>query len=442
MGVLEVLTRGRMRVSEVGARLGSFWESQMKVSIPMPRWTDSLRSTWLRAEPVAVWVVYAEWAFWIGLVLTQAIGPIYADSTADWLVASAALDGTNPYADLRELSRRYDVPFIAPGWKDVGGAPWIHPRTPGALLLLVPVTVSTPETLHTIVAAVSLMLLAVLGATCLPRLMKVRWPLGVLLAALLIISGPVIRSMQFGAWSVLLALLIGWLWLTAREKDGWLAGIPLGIAIGMRLFPALLLIPLVLYRRWKVSASAVGVALVLNLLGMFVFGLSPRAVLNGMTLAGDTWIQLEANGSIIKPLFQSLGVPSLLIVAGLGIVIAAYSRRLQLKGADFDYAMALAVITMLLISPLSWEHYDIILFLVLALLLGSDPTRFSRLAVAVWVVAFSVGYFIQPSEQAGLRSLVGRIYLLLALIVVAEWKLGENSAGRLVDSHTAAAPEP
>jgi alpha-1,2-mannosyltransferase len=395
----------------------------MKSSISNSLVLARFRSIWLRVEPIAVWVIYAEWAFWIGLVLTQAISSFNADSSADWLVASAALDGHGPYVDLRDLSRIYDVPFLTPGWMDVGDAPWIHPRTPGALLVLIPTTLAAPETIHTVVAAVSLVLLAILGATCLPKLMNVRWPLGLLLAAALIVSGPVIRSMQFGSWSVALALILGWVWLMAREHDGCGGGLLLGLAIGMRLFPALLLIPMLLYRRWKISITAVAVAVGLNLLGMVVLGISPREVVDGMVLAGDTWIQLQGNASIIKPIFELLDAPSLLIVAALSAVVAAHSWLLQTKGASFDHVMALAMIAMLLLSPLSWEHYDAALFAVVALFLASGRKRILRLAALAWLLLMTVGFFFrQPWEQgaviaAGLPSLVGRIGLLVALVL-------------------------
>ncbi len=393
----------------------------------MTRATRSIASAWKRLRsvmaPVVPWavpIVYVEWAVWMGLIMITQIGGIHADSTADWLVASAAADGLDPYSDLRALSANYDVAYLTPGWSEVGDSRWIHPRTPAALLLLQPATLLSPEGVHTAVIVLSLIVLALVGVFALPALGRFGWPLSLFGMSVALLSGPLLRGLQFGAWSVLLLGLMAPAWVGGADRDRALPGLAIGIAVGLRLFPALLLIPLMLFRRKKLVGTAVITALSLNLAGMVIFNISFSEVLGGLGDASDTWLGLGGNASLIKPLAEltdgALALAILLTLSTTLLISWVVSRS-----GDYHFVMSLSFVAMLLISPLSWEHYDVILFPAVAWSLAQRESRFLRGTASVWIVLMLFGFYLrQPWEQAetlaaGYPSLVGRLVLLSGL---------------------------
>lgn len=384
-----------------------------------------MKSRWRRVEPVAVWVIYAVGALWIAFLFIAGGAAMYADSTADWLVAAAAADGISPYTDMRDLSVRYDVAFVAPGAIEVGTEAWVHPRTPAALLLLQPLLVFGPEGLYGFVVVASIGILGFVARRHLARLMNRRWPLALLLATVLLISGPMLRSLQFGAWSMLMAALLGAVWVSARRGSDHVAGVLLGVLIAVRLFPGLLMVPMLAARRWRIAVIGFATSLLFNVLGMRILSIPAGDFVEGIASAGDIWISLEANASLIRPLLQFVNAHSLLVVAGLSAVCVAYISRLARKGFGLDQMMAITVVAMLLVSPLSWEHYDVMLFLVVAWMLRPESPKPARVGAALWLWAMTIGFFLrQPWEQAGLLaagppSLLGRLLLLVVLLVVA-----------------------
>jgi alpha-1,2-mannosyltransferase len=380
---------------------------------------------WKRLQPAASVVIFIQWSWVIGLIVLALVTPLTADSTADWLVASAARNGADPFTGLRVLSEDFQVPYVSPAWVEVGDQAWIHPRTPAALLLLQPSTLLSPSKLVFVLGVVTLVGLGVMGVFQLSRIGGRPWHAGLMLASVLLVSAPIVRAIQFGSWSFLLALAIGGAWVSFRNHDGWLGGIAIGFAIALRLFPALLLLPLLLFRRVKASATAISSAFALNLIGAVTLDIPLSHALKNLFTAGETWIGINGNGSLVAQIQRSLGIPSLEIVAWLVALTAGYSWWLRRRGARFDLVFAVSVVAMLLISPLSWEHYDAMLIPVVAFLLGRGSPIVAKVTASMWLILMTAGFMArQPWEQAGLlasgiTSLVGRVLLLGGLVYAA-----------------------
>lgn len=379
---------------------------------------DRVSVGWPVLARYAAPIVYLEWAVWVGLVVLNSADIQFADSTTDWLVASAASQGVDPRSDLRELSARFDIPYVTPPVAEVLSRPWIHPRTPASLLILQPATLFGPEQLREIVVALSLVTLGVIGVRFIPRVTGWAWPTGLVLAVLLLLSGPVIRGLQFGSWSLLLAGMIAYVWWATRETDSRRAGAVLGLAISLRLFPALLLVPLVLRRRWRTVVTAVVVGSALTGLGMLAFDLSIAEAVSSLSSASDTWLTIGSNASLARPLFTVLGVPPIVTVIALSLVAAIVLWRIDGAGAGrFDVMLSVTVVAMVLAAPLSWEHYDAMLLLPLGVLIGTQGNRSARVSGWLWLGVITLGYFLrQPWESAfldtGSISFGGRLILV------------------------------
>lgn len=377
-----------------------------------------LRSALASVAPVLVPIVYVEWALWIGFMVIGLVSGLQADSTADWLTASAARDGIDPYSDLRDIDSHYGTGFQSPAREYVEGHEWLHPRTPGALLLLQPITHLQPKTVFDLLVFLSLVVLAYISIHLLPKATGWGWTSTLALGVLLIISGPVVRTMQFGAMSLIIALLIWWFWLGIRTGDSWLSGIPLGIAIVLKLFPALLLVPAVVFDRRRAALSTIAATLGLMSLGVVLFDLDIDQTISGILGAGEIWRELPSNASATSQIATMTGLSTLPAVTALSLALCLFVVWLRNLGGSIDLGVSLTLIAMLLISPLSWEANDVILLLPVALGLSGSRDVMSRAFAFGWLAIVILGYYALQNLElldpvwAGRRSLFGRLTLL------------------------------
>ena len=118
----------------------------------------SSRLSWLDPWTVAAFLMLAGFTFlWRAATVDKTDIPVVviADSTADWLVTTAAAEGDDPYSDLRGLAELYGVDYQIARTDLLGPPPYVHPRTPGALLLQTPMLLSTPQTVHRVMTAIT-----------------------------------------------------------------------------------------------------------------------------------------------------------------------------------------------------------------------------------------------------------------------------------------------
>ena len=62
----------------------------------------------------------------------------FSDLTLDKLAVNAVVDGVNPYLPVEDLAGLYEVVIGDLGVSELGDGARIHPRPPGAILLLLP----------------------------------------------------------------------------------------------------------------------------------------------------------------------------------------------------------------------------------------------------------------------------------------------------------------
>ncbi len=209
------------------------------------------------------------------------------------------------------------------------------------------------------------------------------------LVALLAVCYPFWHQMVHGNLNlVLLALLTG-TWAADRRGRPWLAGGLLGAAVAVKLFPAFLVVYFLARRRWKVLAGAAGSLAALTLLTAVVLGPATyRAYLidglpeasrycttwNNLSLAG-LWAKLFDTQRPtpllhVRPLWESrslaLAAFAVCAVAVVAVVARLSARARSRRQADLAYG--LAVVGMLLVTPLVWDYYLLLLALPLAVL--------------------------------------------------------------------------
>jgi alpha-1,2-mannosyltransferase len=219
----------------------------------------------------------------------------------------------------------------------------------------------------------------------------------VLFAALMVACAylkPVRDEVHFGqADMALLALCL--LDFCAR-RPRWPRGSLIGLAAAIKLTPAVLIIYLLVTRQFRMARNAVASMLAWTALG---FALEPRASASYWT---DLVFRLNRIGSRASTSNQSLlgllshllapsAVPAglwLCTAATAGVAGFAAARRCWLKG-DERTALAIALLTGVLLSPISWFHMLVVVVLALGVITADGRSR-ERLVTAAALAAVYV----------------------------------------------------
>jgi hypothetical protein len=218
-----------------------------------------------------------------------------------------------------------------------------------------------------------LVTVVVIGIARLEGLAPDRWHTAVLIGGAFAFP-PLVAELILGNVHVLLLALFALAWFAIRTERGRLgesvAGVAVGIATLIKLFPAVVLVWFLLTGRWRAAMAAIAAAAVLGALTLPVVGIEPwleypRAVLNlgapadvTDALAPSVWLATLMPADIAR---------ALVLVVGLLAVVWAGSRLDE--RASYGIAVAVSV----LVAPALFQHY--LAIMVLPLLLGLSVVR-------------------------------------------------------------------
>lgn len=209
-----------------------------------------------------------------------------------------------------------------------------------------------------------------------------------LVVAILLVSHPLREQFFNGQLNPPLLLCVIGAWAAARRDRDTLAGVLLGLAAALKLFPVFLFIVPAVRRRWSTLVAGGVTILVANLIAVSVFGVDAYRDYVLRVMPALVVMQTSAyNASLIafwKRLFDSPGIGFLPVVpwahwplvATLGIALSAAAVVAAIIALlvrarnrdDEDLAFGAAVVGMLLLSPITWPHGFLILLLPLVLL--------------------------------------------------------------------------
>jgi hypothetical protein len=191
---------------------------------------------------------------------------------------------------------------------------------------------------------------------------------------------------------VLLVLIVGVWWADRSGRPVW-AGIFLGAATAIKLFPGFLFLYFVLQRRWRAVAAGAASIVVLTMWTVAVLGIesyreyivdviptlgSWRSSWPNVSLLGFWSKLLDPNSNVgttiplvRSPLLARAGtwISCALAVAAVVVVV----RRARSR-SERDHAFATCITAMLLVTPIVWDHYFLLLLLPIALLWTSLPS--------------------------------------------------------------------
>ena len=278
------------------------------------------------------------------------------------------------------------------------------------------------------------------------------WSVGPVVV-LLLLCHPLWEQLRQGQLSLILLFLITGTWAAERSGRPLLAGMLLGTALSIKLIPGFLLLYYVWRGQWRVVASGLGTLALVTLSTATLFGLDAyrtylqevlpevqrfRAGWDNLSLWGF-WSRLLDPGAEqalrfkTAPLVYSPLLARILIGASVFAVagVVAWATHPGRPREENDMTFGMATIAMVLISPIAWDHYFLLLLVPVVLCWLNLP------ASRPWQVAFFIIVGMMWSSAAAVLSWSGlgddraatpiaslgvfpvRFYALLGLFVLA-----------------------
>jgi hypothetical protein len=331
------------------------------------------------------------------------------DFGQEWMSARNLLTGQPIYRDLNEASYEYLGFRPNLNYPAIHSSPHVNAHPPTSVLLAVPFAWMNYPMACLAWNLVSLILfVATLWLVVRQLGLRVTgW--GLLTGyALLVFCHPLRAQVNEGQLNLVLLALITGAWAAERSNRPGLAGVLLGLATAIKLLPGFLLVYYAARGRWQVvlagvAAFAVSTALTMLVVGVPAYSTYVFEVLPHLSeLYSDAWINASLSGlwhklfaaqsSLVRPLVESRALYFTALAVGDGfllLVLLAATRRARTR-EELDLTFGLAVVAMLLVSPLTWVHYYVLLLVPVVLLwtrlghLGNWQWLFLVSLVALW----------------------------------------------------------
>jgi alpha-1,2-mannosyltransferase len=291
----------------------------------------------------------------------------------------------------------YDLSFSAPGPNGLFDYP------PTFILAVLPFAATLPPLAASLAWTAMLLLAFLLGVALLPVRREVRWAV-ILLAG---VSWPFLYAVKLGQLGPLLFLAYAAAWRWADRPVG--VGLAAALGTAGKLQPVLLLGWALVTRRFRALAVALGIVLAGALLAAVVAG--PEAWVDWVRL-----ISRVGGNAITAPGVLSIGAIAYRAGAPLPIATAAQWGCVAAVGAvtlfawlrrPSDVAIVVTAVASVLVSPIVWGHYAVILLLPVALLLERRQWWAAALPIVTWLpvdavypVVFAVGLLAPLTARA------------------------------------------
>ena len=390
------------------------------------------------------------------------------DFEAEWLSARNYFANVAVYEPRDESVRRYPDGPVLRGL--VGGE--TNPHPPTSILVTLPVGLLTYANAFFAWNVVSLMAL-VTSLLLISRSLSITWNAARVLRvySLALVCSPLNAQTYHGQLNLLLLIMIVGAWAADRRGGAATAGILLGAATVIKLFPGLLFIFPALQRRWRVLAWGGLTMGALTLATVATLGTSAfrdyfatsaptisewRSAWGNLSLFG-LWSKLfdpsarQAAG-LVNPVWRNETIARFATVASdlALLAVLAYTVARARSRPQRDVAFSLAVIVTLLVSPVLWSHYLVLLLLPIVVLWTTLPAS-SALRWTVGIMACVLWInpgiwwllFVPDYAEIGGRLTMSPWNTMTALSIPTYALLGLFVAGVAAsrELHVGAAPE-
>jgi hypothetical protein len=319
------------------------------------------------------------------------------DLTQDYLAAKAWTHGGDPYAPTAQLGNRYlhgsELSGVYTQRRD--------PHPPAQILLVAPLSAVPFRTARVVWMLLNAICAALAGTLFARRLGA---PTGLAVASGIgALAIPVVQQdLVYGQTGGIILLAMMAAWLSLDQERPVLGGLSLGFAAAIKLFPALLIIPLLRMGKRRTAAWSVGAAVGVSVVTAAVLG--AKATETFLTVAAPQntrfWRSAPMNVSAVSIPFRWLTrsawrpnapdlpglAAALALVVFVGCLIAAARTKAGTTGDLFWAAAPL----MVLATPLAWS-FTLMLALPTAALLVRATYRDHPLPAALIATVLAVG---------------------------------------------------
>ena len=319
-----------------------------------------------------------------------------SDFVQDYFAASSVIKGSSIYGeDIRNLENEML------GFKGLSN---FHP--PFNALLFLPFTIITYKKAFIIFGMISLILLLLINQLVVRGLeLNKEWCLN--LTCFTLCWYPFICCLGNGQSSMIIAACLIGGWFCLRLKKEYIAGFLFEIATLMKLFPGLVLLYLLILKQWRTFFATVSFIVVGLIVTTIIVGLDDVRTYAIIMVARDIDVFLgyvlnHSIGGIVAKLFgKQMGwfsplveiphiasVLTMLLSIGVLVYTILKLREMAAEKELSDYAFGLTLVTMLLLSPITWSHIFPVLILPIGLLLREyiDEPSSKRLRLLLFVL--------------------------------------------------------
>lgn len=336
---------------------------------------QSDRIPWVRLAVAVLFLLAGLWQY--GRSFVEHFRPAsdkVADLVQEWLSAKNYFAGYPIYEHQVESINRY-----FPGANHTKETFTLHHNAhpPGSVLLALPFAGLDYWNAHFAWNLITIpLLLAAIGLTVWQVCRPFRWWHLVPIAAVLVWAEPVRITITYGQINFVLALLLVAGWVLDRQGKQTAGGVCVGLAAGLKLFPAFVLLYFLVSGRWKGLLAGILTAVAVNGIAAGVFGVGafqdyvqnvvpavrerweatwPNTSLNGLWIrVANPPEQQTGPGAFRSPLLAKAGFGACGLLIAAGTAWAAWRSR---KEGDPDIGWAVAVAALPLVSPMAWQHY-------------------------------------------------------------------------------------
>ena len=325
------------------------------------------------------------------------------DFAIDYAAARAWRAGDDPFpADSNAMVNQYLHASGPVEEKYEGAPPYWHP--PFRLFTVLPLSWLPYEVagvLWLLFSSVTIVVAALIFGTELGY--SPRWSAVIGVAAL---AHPAVQSdLSWGQVNgpLLLLLVLAWRWLR-RDADA-AAGIGIGVASALKVFPAFLGLHLLAARRDRALCASILSGGIATLASMAIFGFGRLGRLLRLAGAyktyGATRFNISAGGQLQYFLGARLGIAVTIVVAVPVVAVVFWRKALLTKDPFWT-----AVIAMLLVWPITWDHYMTLALPWFAIaLLRAD--RWNRIGVLIAMLLCAAGVQSVGGHPGGFLATLG-----------------------------------
>jgi hypothetical protein len=302
---------------------------------------------------------------------------VNSDFVVDYIAANSIRRGGSVYGE--------DIGNLENEMLGFHGPPTIHP--PFNAVLFLPLSFLNYKAAFIVLNIISLILLLLINRLVVTGLeLSCEWFLNFVCFTLF--WHPVLYCLALGQSSIIIAACLISGWFCLRLKKEYVAGLFFAIATLMKLFPGLILLYLLMSKNWRallatvffiilgmsVTALVVGIDDMWTypniIMGKFLNNFSSR--MNNHSVNGVIARLFGGRSGWTEPLIQLPRISSLLVIL-INSAILIYTilkmRVMAIKKELVDYGFGLTLVTMLLLSPITWGHFFPVLILPFGLLL-------------------------------------------------------------------------